>query len=108
MGWADAREPREGVGKRPLELALARGRFDEARTELDQAVSIYLASVEPDYLPLGRARFALARALTGDRERTSPEARTLAEAALLSFRANRKHGDARRVETWLAEHPTDY
>jgi tRNA A-37 threonylcarbamoyl transferase component Bud32/tetratricopeptide (TPR) repeat protein len=83
------------------ELALDRGRFDEARTQLEQAASIYLATAEPDYLPLARTRFALARALTGANERAPIEAGVLAEAALIAMHANRRHVDAHAVEAWL-------
>jgi tRNA A-37 threonylcarbamoyl transferase component Bud32/tetratricopeptide (TPR) repeat protein len=83
-------------------VALDRGRFDEARSLLEQATAIYLASTEPDYPPLAHARFGLARALTGASEIPTPEALALAELALLAFHANARHDDARVVESWLA------
>jgi tetratricopeptide (TPR) repeat protein len=86
------------------ELALDRERYDEARTYLEQAASICLATAEPDFLPLARTRFALARAMTGADETASAEARALAEAALVGLYANHKADEARTVAAWLDEH----
>jgi tRNA A-37 threonylcarbamoyl transferase component Bud32/tetratricopeptide (TPR) repeat protein len=48
------------------ELALSRQRWDEARTNLEQAEAIYVATAaEPDYRPLVRTREALSRARAG-------------------------------------------
>jgi tetratricopeptide (TPR) repeat protein len=83
------------------ELALDRQRWSEAHEHLEQAESIYAKTAEADYLPRARARFALARALTGAAKRASPEAHEWARAALRGLRANAKHDEASVVEAWL-------
>lgn len=86
------------------ELALARGRFDEAVMWLAGAESIFGTTAEADYPPLARARFALARARTGAARSAAPTDRALAELALAALRANARMDEARAVEVWLAEH----
>ncbi|WAS94597.1 serine/threonine-protein kinase [Nannocystis punicea] len=86
------------------ELALARGRFEEAAGFAAQSLAIYDAVAEPDHSPAARARFAHARALTADAAVAPAEARALAEAALEALRVKARAADVRRVAAWLAAH----
>ncbi|MFZ6180286.1 protein kinase domain-containing protein [Nannocystis pusilla] len=87
------------------ELALARGRFEEAAGSAAQALAIYDVVSEPDHTPAARARFAMAQALAADAPVAPANARELAEEALAAFRAKSRAADVRRVTAWLAEHP---
>ena len=86
------------------ELALGRRRWDEARVHLTEAASSYAVTAEPDYPPLARARFALARALTGAGGPAPVAARALAETARQALVDHDRHDEARTIEAWLAEH----
>jgi tetratricopeptide (TPR) repeat protein len=86
------------------ELALARGRFPEATGFAEQALAIFDAVAEPDHVPAARARFAHARAVTGEASVAPEEARDLAEQALAAFRAKSRTAAVTRVATWLDEH----
>lgn len=84
------------------ELALERGRDDEALKHLLAAESLFAATAEPHYLPFVRARFALARAQAGGTNPAPDAARARAEEALQAFRARGRTDEARTVESWLA------
>ena len=84
------------------EVALADGRFADAVAWSSQALAIYAPLVEPEHAPLARARFALARARTGEATRATPEARALAEQALAALRAGGRTSEAEAVAAWLA------
>jgi tetratricopeptide (TPR) repeat protein len=86
------------------ELALARGRFEEAAGSAAQALAIYDALSEPDHSPAARARFARARALTADATVAPAEARALAEAALAALSVKARAADVTRVAGWLEAH----
>ncbi|MCY0988698.1 protein kinase [Nannocystis sp. ILAH1] len=86
------------------ELALARGRFEEAAGSAARALAIYDDVSEPDHTPAARARFAMARALAADAPVAPANARELAEEALAAFRGKSRAADVRRVTAWLAEH----
>ncbi|MCY1071510.1 serine/threonine-protein kinase [Nannocystis sp. RBIL2] len=87
------------------ELALSRRRFADATDLAGQALALYGAVAEPDHLPVARARFARAQALTGPATAAPPEARADAEAALAIWRAKSRTEDTRRAQSWLAAHP---
>ena len=87
------------------EVALERGRFADAQSRLQRAEAIYAAVAEPNYAPLARTRFALARALTGAGPSTPAAAREHATRALEAQRANARDEEARAIESWLADHP---
>lgn len=61
---------------------------------------------EADYAPLVRTRFALARALTGDRAAAPGDAAALATQALADFKAKGPgfEREARAVEVFLSSH----
>ncbi|MDC0721083.1 serine/threonine-protein kinase [Nannocystis bainbridge] len=86
------------------ELALQQRQFAAALTWLKQAESIYEAVAEPDYTPLAQARFASARALTGDAAAAPTAAREAARRALAALRARSRDAAAEAVTAWLAEH----
>jgi tetratricopeptide (TPR) repeat protein/tRNA A-37 threonylcarbamoyl transferase component Bud32 len=88
------------------ELALARRRWDEARAHLTEAVSSFAVNAEPDYPPLARARFALARALTGAAGPAPSAAHALADAARQALVDHDKPDEARTIEAWLVAHAT--
>jgi len=86
------------------ELALSRGRFEDATGFASQALAIYDAVAEPDHLPAARTQFAYARALTGHGP-VAAHARALATAALEAFRGKARPADAARVTAWLSARP---
>jgi tetratricopeptide (TPR) repeat protein len=87
------------------ELSLTRRRFEDAADSAAQALAMYTAVAEPDHLPVARARFARAQALTGDATAAPEEARAEAEAALAIWRAKSRTEDVQRALSWLAAHP---
>ena len=100
------------------EALLGQARFDAAATHLRADEALYAATVEPDYIPLARTRFALARALAARRPDLPPDAADhlpdhladhLADQALAAFTA---HGpafasEAGAVTTFIARHTTN-
>lgn len=82
-----------------LGLALADLRSDEAVQHWSAGASFYAATVESDYIPLARTRFALARALVAS---DPVGARRHAEQALDAFHASARADEVRAVESWLA------
>ena len=85
------------------EVVLGQGRHDEAAQALRTIAASYEATVEPDYVPLARTRFALARALTADLPAIPPEAATLAGRAhaVLAARGPAHASEALTVATFL-------
>ncbi|MCY0989294.1 serine/threonine-protein kinase [Nannocystis sp. ILAH1] len=86
------------------ELSLQRGRFQEAAEFAGAALTVYEAVAEPDHLPALRARFARARALTGDAPKVPAEARLLVDAAIAGWRGKSREAELRRATEWLAAH----
>ena len=107
------------------EALLGQARFDAAATLLRADEALYAATVEPDYIPLARTRFALARALAARRPDLPPDADHLADhlpAALADHLADHladqalaaftAHGpafasEAGAVTTFIARHTTN-
>jgi serine/threonine-protein kinase len=84
---------------RTAEPLLVLGRYDEARELLEPALSAYEAHGDL-VRHLARVRFRLARALAGD-ELAGPEATSLAEQALTTYRELGEQARAAEVDDWL-------
>ncbi len=83
--------------------AFGQRQLDEAARLLTEAESIYTATADADFLPLARARFALARVLTSDSGFAPAGAREAAQSALEVLRAKAQPDDVAAVEAWLAQ-----
>jgi len=77
-------------------------------TLLREVEALYTATVEPDYIPLARTRFALARAMTGERPTLAPDAASLADQALAAFttRGAAFASETGAVAGFIASHTT--